>query len=331
MIKNFKAYINNGINITSVDNGNDFIISTDEMAYALTTTKNQLRIINDDLTNIDLDECEILLKNQYNISMNDSLYILKIDILVDNIQKLEYEVYYNFSSNYLTKLNLTICNDTKINVFIPKDISANEIDKYNKDSGFYNDICYTLTTDKGTDISLNDRRIEYEKNNLHICEDGCEFTGYDEISKKVICSCFTKLNLPLISEIKVDKEKLITNFKDIRNIGNFEMLKCIKLFFNKNNILKNLSNYMLLFLFILSIISIFIVVLYDYKRINKFIDSNSDKIINKVLYNNFITTNIENNKHENNNKNPDIIKNQIKIKSKKKLDKNLSFQKRIIF
>ena len=330
MIKHFHDYIINGINTTTIDNGNDFIISSEEMAYALTTTKNQLKKINNNITNIDLGECEILLKNQYNISMNDSLYILKIDILVDNIQKLEYEVYYNFSSNYLTKLNLTICNGTKINIFIPKDISANEIDKYNKDSGFYNDICYTLTTDKGTDISLNDRRIEYQKNNLHICEDGCEFTGYDEISKKVICSCFTKLNLPLLSEIKVDKEKLITNFKDIRNIGNFKMLLCIKLFFNKNNIFKNLSNYMLLILFILSITSIFILVYYDYKRINKFIDSNNDKISNKVLYNNFITTNMENNKPKNNNKNPDIIKKQIKITTKKLIRQKFIFPKRNI-
>jgi hypothetical protein len=237
MIKNFQEYIISDINTTSIDNGDDFVISTEEMNYALSTTKNQLKQIKDNITTIDLGECEIKLKNESNISMNDSLYILKIDILVDNINNVEYEVYYNFSSNNLTKLNLTVCKDIKIDILIPKDIPANEIDKYNKDSGFYNDICHTLTTDTGTDISLNDRRIEYEKNNLHICEDGCEFTGYDEISKKVICSCFTKLNLPLISEIKVDKEKLIMNFKDIRNIGNFEMLKCIKLFFNKNYII----------------------------------------------------------------------------------------------
>ena len=81
---------------------------------------------------------------------------------------------------------------------------------------------------------------------MSICEDGCEFSEYNIKSKKVICSCFTKIHLPLISEIKVDKEKLYSNFKDIRNIGHFEMLSCIKLFFNKNNIFKNLSNYIMI-------------------------------------------------------------------------------------
>ena len=236
MIKNFQTYIFNEIDKNYIDNGNDFVISTNEITYALTTTKNQLMKINEDKTTIDLGECEFLLKKEYNISMNDSLYILKIDLLVDGIQKVEYEVYYNFSSNNLAKLNLTVCEGVKINILIPKNISINDIDKYNKNSGYYNDICYTLTTDAGTDISLKDRRIEYQKNNLTICEEGCDFSGYNIISKKVICSCYTKLNLPLISKLKVDKHQLFSNFKDIRNIANFKMLKCIKLFFNKNNI-----------------------------------------------------------------------------------------------
>ena len=118
------------MNTISIDNGEDYIISFEKMSYALTTTKNQKMKMGDNMTKIDLGQCEIELKNKYNISMNNSLYILKIDILVDNIQKVEYEVYYNFSSYNLTKLNLTVCKDIKIDIHIPKDIPANEIDKY---------------------------------------------------------------------------------------------------------------------------------------------------------------------------------------------------------
>ena len=138
MIRNFQEYIINEINRTSIDNGEDFIVSIEEMTYALTSTKNQINQIRDNITTIDLSECENKLKHEYDISKNDSLYILKIDRIVDNMQKIEYEVYYNFSSNNLTKLNLTVCKDIKIDILIPKDIPANEIDKYNKDSGFYN-------------------------------------------------------------------------------------------------------------------------------------------------------------------------------------------------
>ena len=54
--------------------------------------------------------------------MNDSLYILKLDLLVDNVQKIDYELYYNFSTNHLAKLNLTVYKDIKIDILIPKDI-----------------------------------------------------------------------------------------------------------------------------------------------------------------------------------------------------------------
>ena len=77
------------------------------------------------------------------------------------------------------------------------------------------------------------------------------------------------MNLPAITEIKLDKNKLFSNFKDIRNIGNFKMLKCNKLFFNINNIFKNSANYMLIILFILSIASIIVFIFYDYKKIKK--------------------------------------------------------------
>ena len=317
MIKSFQSYITNEIDRTSIDNGNDLIISTDEMTYALTTTKNQLMKINEDITTIDLGECDYLLKKEYNISLNDSLYILKIDLLVDGIQKVEYEVYYNFSLNDLTKLNLTVCENVKIDILIPKNISINDIDKYNKNSGYYNDICYTLTTDAGTDISLNDRRIEYQKNNLSICEEGCEFSGYNLIAKKVICSCYTKMNLPIITELKVDKQQLFSNFKDIRNIANFKMLKCIKLFFNKNNIFKNMSNYMMIILFILSIISIFIFAFYVYKKINEFLQIKKKKISIKLLSTNITTKNIKKKTDVKNYNNHNGIKKIVKKNIKK--------------
>ena len=103
--------------------------------------------------------------------------------------------------------------------------------------------------DKGIDEPLVDRRKDYINNNISICEEDCDFKEYNSITKKVICSCFTKINLQLISEIKVDKQKFISNFKDINNIGNFKMLSCIKLFLNQyNNIFKNLANYHILIL-----------------------------------------------------------------------------------
>ena len=74
---------------------------------------------------IDLRECQKRLINYYNITVNNdsSLYILKI-----------------------------------IHIYIP--VKINEIiNKYNSSGNYYNDHCYKITSEKGTDIILNVRRI----------------------------------------------------------------------------------------------------------------------------------------------------------------------------
>ena len=174
---------------------------------------NQNQKRNNNESTIHLGDCENKLKEKYNISKNESLYLIKVDILIDNIPKVEYEVYYPFNTDNFTKLDLSICKNIKIDISIPIIISNKEIDKYNRNSSLYNDICHTFTSESGTDKPLKDRQNEYLNNNISACEENCEFSEYDNINKKAICSCFTKIKLPLISEIKVDKEKMMSNFK----------------------------------------------------------------------------------------------------------------------
>ena len=89
------------------------------------------------------------LKKNYNISENIYLYILKLDIYLKGykIPKVEYEVYYPFFENNMTKLDLSYRENETIDILIPFDLSNDEIDKYNSSSDFYNNICYTITSD----------------------------------------------------------------------------------------------------------------------------------------------------------------------------------------
>ena len=211
-----------GFNTTDIDNGNDFMYSRGKNTFEITTPQNQKNNQNNNLTTINFDKCENELKKEYNISKNNSLYILKIDYFINNILKIEYEVYYQFSANNFTKLNLSVCKNIILDISIPIDIPINDIDKHNSSSDLYNDICYTLTSESGTDIILKDRQNGYINNNLSICEENCNFTKYDNNTKKAICSCFTKLNLPLISEIKFDKKKLLDNFQNYKKYRKFQ-------------------------------------------------------------------------------------------------------------
>ena len=65
---------------STIDKGQDEVIETDKMTVTFTTSQNQKNNINNNVTTIDLGECETILRNEYNISSNETLYMKKIDI-----------------------------------------------------------------------------------------------------------------------------------------------------------------------------------------------------------------------------------------------------------
>ena len=65
---------------SNLDKGEDEIIKTEKMTVTLATTQNQKNNSNFNMTSIDLRECEILLRNFYNISNDELLYIEKPDV-----------------------------------------------------------------------------------------------------------------------------------------------------------------------------------------------------------------------------------------------------------
>ena len=72
---------------------------------------------------------------------------------------------------------------------------------------------------------------------------------------------------------------MYSNFKNIKNIANFKMLECIYLLFDKTNIFKNSSNYMMIILMTLSIISLFDFICHNYLKIKNNIIEFSKKVV----------------------------------------------------
>ena len=64
---------------------------------------------------------------------------------------------------------------------------------------------------------------------MTVCQEECEFSKYDDERLKVECSCKVKKSPSSITDIKINKDKLFENFKDIRNIANLNFLLCYKL------------------------------------------------------------------------------------------------------
>ena len=254
----------------TVVNGNP--IKENGLSIIITRTKDN---------DINLGECEEKLKEHYNISEDESLYLLRIDVeqVGMRVGSFEYEVMYPIEDNNLKKLNLTICKDVKIDISVPMNITG-DLEKYNSSSPYYNDICYISDSDEGKDISLNDRKQEYINNNMSVCEQGCDFVSYNYELQKAVCSCGIKTEIPFMDNVKVDKDLLMDSFTDINNIANTKLMTCYKTIFKKKFILKNYGCFIFGVLIILNLICFFLFLFKYYKILIKQIEKLKITILN---------------------------------------------------
>ena len=252
-----------------IDNGEDQIFIEDNMQITLTNTQNQKNNSNNNMTYIDLGDCEKMLRKAYNISDKENIYMKKIDVIQEGmkIPKVEYDIYYKPGKN-LVKMNLTICENSKVSLLIPAIIISKNLDLLNASSGYYNDICYKVNSESGTDISLKDRKKEFIEKNRTICQEDCDFSEYDEVTKRAKCSCKVKESSSSISSMKINKEKLYKNFIDIKNIANLNLFTCYKQLFSKNGLKKNIASYFIIPIILFHSISIIIFYKIQKNKIN---------------------------------------------------------------
>ena len=279
-VKNIeKGFTSENFDTTQIEKGNDEVIEMEKVKITLTTTQNQKNGENNiNLTTINLGGCEDILRSVYNIPKNKFLYMIKKEVTLEgfSIPKIEFDIYSRLNNTYLTKLNLSHCNNSKVIISIPTTITES-LDKLNSSSGFYNDICYTATSDTGTDIILKDRRKEFVEKNKTLCQENCVFKSYDYDNKKADCSCDIIESSDSIANININKTKLYQNFVDIKNLVNINLLVCYKVLFSKKGIEKNYGSILLMpIIFIHFILIVLFYVSNSYKRI--------EEKINEIAY-----------------------------------------------
>ena len=275
IISSIKDDIIDTFDYNFITNNRSLILEEDPFIYEITSTT--CKYVNPNLGKVNLRECENKLKDFYAIPRNVPLYILKVDAFIEGKlgPKVEYEVYCPYNELTLHQLDISICEGIDISIEVPINISIDNIDKYDKNSGFYNDICYTYTNDNGTDVTLEDRQEEYKKFNRSVCDEGCKLVRVDSENNRAECSCGISFDIPFVSEISVDKEKLYT-FMNIKNIVNFKIMQCYKLFFSPVGVKENIGFYCLLLISIVYFICLFYFYLKEYKLIKI--------IINEIVF-----------------------------------------------
>ena len=266
VVENIKEELTKDFDTSDIDKGENIVIKQKDSTITISTTENQKNEKNNNVSTINLGDCENKIKDEYNISRDKSLYILKIDVRQEGLKipKIEYEVYYPLFGDSLIKLNLTACKNSKIELSIPVKLTES-LDKINSSSEYYNDICYTITSENGTDISLSDRKKEFINNNLTVCEEDCDFSDYNYTTGKAMCSCQVKTkSTAKVAGVSIDKNKLYENFIDIKNIVNINVLKCYKLIFTLNAFKSNYANLILLVIILLFLICLILFYFKDY-------------------------------------------------------------------
>ena len=127
---------------------------------------------NSSVSDIDFSQCEKILKEKGIIKESDSLIIAKVDFLKANTttREVQYQVYTNDGE----KVNLDYCKNINIEITYPiddgsdinydlaKEMSKDNIDIYNINDPFFNDLCFPYALN-GKDITLEDRKIIFIK------------------------------------------------------------------------------------------------------------------------------------------------------------------------
>ena len=243
------------------ENQEDIIKIENNVTYQMTTSDNQKNNSNKNMSTIDLGDCEARLKDIYDIDPSMPLIIFKIDYFAPDtlIPVIGYEIYHPLNKS---KLDLSYCEDIFIKLNIPVNIDEENLFKYDPNSDFYNDNCFAYRTENGTDIILSDRKQEFSDNKLSLCENNCNYTGYDGDSKQSSCDCNVKNKMDTISEIIDNPNKLSNNFDSDESSSssgssNIISIKCTKNLFSKDGLKNNISSYILIIFityFLLSII-----------------------------------------------------------------------------
>ena len=217
-----------------VNGGEDILLSNNNSLYQITSTGNQKNSSNLNISTINLGECETSLKTHYNISLNKSLLILKVESFIPDykIPIIQYEI---FNPDTKVKLELSYCEKAKVEVNIPVSIDENSLYIYEPNSDYYNDRCLSFFSEKGTDIPLKSRREAFINQKRLLCEADCIYLGYNNKTKTSKCQCDYKNEISLFN-IKINADHLKKNFETLAN-SNIDIIKCYYLLFKKENII----------------------------------------------------------------------------------------------
>ena len=239
---------------------------------------------------IDLGNCTNIIKEHYNISKNENLYVLNIeskrtqnnkedknnnnDKSFDLGKNIQIEVYDRLGN----KLDLSLCKENikvmtyigeikELNIQSALDLADKGVDVFNANDDYFNDICQSYENSDGKDIIIKDRRTDIYQN-ASFCQKGCKYYGmnYDLMT----ANCIYDSNLIQDSlnnnntndesnmDEKLNFDSLKESFISSLLKFNIDIIYCYNLVFNLKILKKNIGFYCMFFMFLIQIVLFFI-------------------------------------------------------------------------
>ena len=252
------TYPPNGINVE--------IGALNGYAFQLSNSLSQLASKDSDFSNIDLGECESLIRETYNIPNDISLIFFKFENIAN--KSIERNTQYNVYNplNYEI-LNLSICENLKIKLNVPIELSDEiiELIKNIMDQGYdpfdlndklYREICTPYNSENGTDVLLDDRE-EYIYStiiNETTCPNGCTATAYSLDSKYITCECDTNDGIVALDLNNINSENVAKSFLSSLKNSNYKVMRCYNLVFNFKIFVHNYGSIITLIFFVIYVL-----------------------------------------------------------------------------
>ena len=206
-----------------ISSNKTFTMKEGDDIHILSTLKENLKRVN--YSSINLGDCEQLIRSQYNIKNNEEIILYEVEHYIErfNIPIIEYAL---FIEDGKKQINLSICDNMNVLIYIPVSINENDLDKYNPSSEYYNNDCNKQSNEEGLDMTLYDRKNQYNNNNYSLCEKDCIFISYNNETKKVECDCNIKNNMSYYNS-NISLEEMLSKIENEKSSSNLKVIKCL--------------------------------------------------------------------------------------------------------
>ena len=274
-IDNFIEYIDNAVTLSirsQEEKGNTCtIIETSEIIYSFYSSNDNTNLDN----KIDLGQCEDLLRDYYNLTNDEKIYIGIMNMKNDTAKPYQVTAYEVYDSNG-RYLNLSVCDGVKIKetkkINVDSEILKFKlaeqlyieqgINIFDENEDVFNDKCAPLEID-GKDTTLSDRNTKI-KNNINLCGDNCEAKSFDFQTEQVECDCEPQTKKINVRSF-VESNEMVSEITEVIGDTNFELFACYQGIKDINRLNKNYGGLIGIILISLEIICI---IIFQCKQIN---------------------------------------------------------------